>query len=336
MTKAIDESKLIDFPFEDSQVYGRNYIEEMFYARNAGDTRRMAKIWEQLFVNIALSTIKWNNVPQGVDTRAIEYILLHYGCGGMFLENGGALFAQAGARDQLNMYWNPNEVLLTAPNGQQWTRHAEAWVAPDENGKSSIAEPDCAICWDNSLRLPILPVIRKYSQRIAKCDGVIDCNIEAQRTPWIIAAPAEQKRNARRWQKKFEGNDQYIPVNENATLPYTLNTQAPFIADKVKVMQHELINECLTFIGVDNSSIDKKERVQTAEVLSNNEQIAAMRESRLKCRRQFAERANKLFRLQIEPEWGIEGVYADIVAALKGGGLTGLQMLQANKNEGEE
>ena len=331
MTKPIKESKLLDYPLEDEQMFGRNYIERMYYATgNRSMEHEMAQIWERMFTNIALSCVKWNNMPDSIDARAVEFILLNYGCGALFVD-GGPLFAQASGNNMLNMYWNPNRVFLVSPNGEKWERWADAWVKDGE-----IMSPDCAVCWDNMQRLPLRTVIRAYSRRIAHCDAVIDTNIEAQKTPWITAAPPEQKRNARRWQQRLETNDQYIPVNDDSTLPFTLDTKAPYVANDIKVTQNTLVNECLTFLGVDNSTTDKKERVQTAEVLSNNEQVNLMRESRMKCRRQFAERANKLFGLKLEPEWAVEGVWADIAAALQGGGLNGLQMAMANGNGGND
>lgn len=321
MPKAIKERDLVDFPFEDDAQYGRSYIRKLFENKGAYQERQQAQFWERLFVNMALSTVKWNNVPAGIDTRAMEWILLYFGCGGMFMDDNGHLFAQASYSGMMNMYWNPNETLLCAPNGLQWTRHAESWV------KDGITlDPDTAICWDNMLRVPLVPMLKRYAMRIARYDSIMDTNIEAQRTPWMVAAAPENKRNAQVMQHKLETNDQYwkLMKGQEDTLPYVLNTQAPFVADKVNEQKHVLINEALTLIGVDNSNIDKKERVQTAEVLSNNEQIMAMRESRLRTRERFCKRCNVLFGTDMSVEWGIEGGYADIIAAMGGGGLNSI------------
>ncbi len=329
MSKPIKESDLVDFPFEDSQMFGRSYVRKLF--ENKGNTlcEQQARFWERLFVNMALSTIKWNDVPAGIDTRAMEWILLYFGCGGMFTEEGGHLFAQASYSGMMNMYWNPNETLFCSPNGNQWYRHCQPWVKDGQ-----MFDADCVVMWDNMLRVPVVPMLKRYARRIAQYDMVMDTNVDAQRTPWVIAATPENKRNAQVVQRKLEGNDQYWKLNKGQedTLPYVLNTQAPFTADKVNEQKHVLINEALTLLGIDNSNIDKKERVQTAEVLSNNEQIMAMRNSRLKCREQFCEQANRMFGLNMSVEWGIEGSYADIMAAMKGDGLDSILMGQ----EGDE
>lgn len=321
MPKPIKEKDLVGFPFEDSQQYGRGYVRKLFQRKGAYQEDQQASFWERLLVSMALATVKWNNVPAGIDPRAMEWILLYYGCGGLFMEDGGHLFAQASYSGMMNMYWNPNETLLVAPNNMQWERHAQPFAKD-----GMLFDADCAIAWDNMLRVPLVPMLKRYAKRIARYDSVMDTNIEAQRTPWIVAAAPENKRNAQVMQSKLESNDQYWKLMQGmeGTLPYVLNTQAPFVADKVNEQKHVLINEALTLIGIDNSNVDKRERVQTAEVLSNNEQIMAMRESRMRSREQFCERCNALFGLDMSVEWGIEGAYADVVANMRGVGLEGL------------
>lgn len=335
MPKNIKPGELAEMPLEDEKIFGRNYLRELYGLKQDGyvSTRVQARIWQDLFEEMAMATIKWNGLEElGVDTRAVEYTLLHYGAGGLFTENGGFLFTQASFKNRYNIYWNPNETMLTAPTGDIWTRHCDAWVL-DAGGAPVVMDADCAVCWDNVKRRPLMGSIISYADRIAKYDAVADINVEAQKTPWVIAAPVEQKRNARRWQERLQDNAQYIPVAEGATLPYTLDTKAPFIASEVKTLQRVLVNEVLTLLGIDNSPVDKRERVQTAEVISNNEAVMAAREARLKPRRQFCERANALFGTDISVEWALEGVFADIAAAMTGGGLPGLQGLISNGGE---
>ena len=330
MSKPIREADLIEFPFEDSQQFGRNHVRDNFTVIGGSnyEQRQYFRVWYRALKNIAISSIKWNNVPAGVDTRAMEYILLHFGCGGMFEESGGLLFAQATFADMVNLYYNPNEVMLCAPSGQYWYRHAQPWG--DTLG--IVHDPDCAVCWDNMLREPLLITIRRYAERIARYDYVMDMNIDAQLTPWVIAASPEKGKQRTKLRRKLERQDQYWEVTEAGAeeLPYILQTGAPFVADKIETVKLMLINEVLTFLGVDNTNVNKKERVQTAEVLSNNGMIISLRESRLKAREQFCDTANVLFANHgtlddpISVEWGIEGSIADIAAAMTGGGFASL------------
>lgn len=326
MSKEIREQDLVEYPFEDDMQFGRNWIREQYTRTNCATQRDYFRVWYNALQTIALSTIKWDGMPAGIDPRAVEYILLHFGCGALFSESGGLLFAQCSYADMINMYYNPNEVLLTAPSGQYWYRHAQPWA---DSQTMTVQDADCAVCWDNMQRVPLNVALRTYARRIARYDWVMDMNIDAQLTPWVIAAAPEKGKQRQKLRKKLEAREQYWEVTDQGAeeLPYILQTGAPFVADKIEVLKLQLVNEALTYLGVDNSMIDKKERVQTAEVLSNNEMIMAMREGRLKCRQEFCDRANVLFAYHgfltdpLTVEWGIEGSIADIAAAMTGGGF---------------
>lgn len=303
MAKAI-KAGMNEYIPETELMFGRNYVRELLTASEGYDMLQY-HYWKSYLTEMALSCFEWENVPAGIDTRAIEYILLHWGLGAIFMDEGGHLFAQAGASNMLNMYYNPNEVILTAPNGNMWTRHAQAHVEAGE-----LLAPDCAICFDNMARQPLDPFINWYAKRLSRYDRVADINVDAQKTPWVIAGQEEGKRTRKSWVKKLRSNDQYIELNSNAggtigDIPFVLQTGAPYVADKVFESKQKLLNEALTLLGVDNTNNEKRERQIKDEVLANNEQIALMRRSRLKCRKQFCERANAIFGLEINVKWGV-------------------------------
>lgn len=262
------------------------------------------KFWENYLTSITLSCFKWENVPAGIDTRAIDFILLNYGIGGIFEESGGFMFASAGAQEQLNMYYNPNKIILLTPNGEQYTRYTQAHA--DENG--FVVSADCAICFDNLNRQPIMPFIQHYAKRLARTDTIIDMNIDAQSQPWLIAGNEESKGNTNRIIKKLEKHERFIRTNArgfNTSDIQVLNTMSPYVADKLTDTQKTIIDTFLTFIGCDNSNTDKKERVNVEETLSNNEQIQLMRNARLKPRQEFCKQANVIFGLDMKCTWSV-------------------------------
>ena len=291
---------------EDLQMYGRRYVNEL-YSPYQGYDRMQFSYWYAYLTEIALSAFEWENVPAGIDTRAIEYILLHWGLGAIFTEDDGHLFAQAASSNMLNMYYNPNEVVLTAPNGQMWERHAMTWVL-DTNLGREVMPADCVVCFDNMMRQPLMPYVKWYAKRLAMYDRTADVNICAQKTPYIVASPEESKRTRQDIIKKLASNEQYIEVNSELginDIVQVLPTTAPFVADKIFECKKKILNEAMTLLGCDNTNDDKRERMVVDEVLSNNEQIALLRRSRLECRTRFAEAANAMFGLDIKVKWGV-------------------------------
>ena len=85
-----------------------------------------------------------------------------------------------------------------------------------------------------------------------------------------------------------------------------LNTNAPYVVDKLRTELNQVWNEVLTFLGINNSNIDKTARVQTSEVLSNNEQIETSGNVFLKTRKEFCERVNRVFGDELDGKIDVE------------------------------
>ena len=78
-------------------------------------------------------------------------------------------------------------------------------------------------------------------------------------------------------------------------------TQSPYISDKLMELRNDYDSKILTFIGLNNNNITKRERLIVDEVNANNEFINANAYSRLTARQKDAEKINKMFGLNIEP-----------------------------------
>jgi hypothetical protein len=59
----------------------------------------------------------------------------------------------------------------------------------------------------------------------------------------------------------------------------------------------------MTFLGINNSNQDKRERLVADEVAANDQQISAARNSAMGARKYACEQINKRFGLDISVEW---------------------------------
>ena len=75
----------------------------------------------------------------------------------------------------------------------------------------------------------------------------------------------------------------------------SINTNAPFVADKIMDYKKEIWNEALTFLGINNIVVDKKERLITDEANSNNELINLNLQSYLAPRQEACRQFNEKF-----------------------------------------
>ena len=96
---------------------------------------------------------------------------------------------------------------------------------------------------------------------------------------------------------KYDGNEPFIFGNKQIDMNKitVLKTDAPFIAKDLFDMKVNYWNEALTYLGITNNSIQKKERLITDEAIRGEGGTMANRYARLEARRMACEEINKMF-----------------------------------------
>lgn len=282
---------------------------------------RTYSVWLNRFIEAAISCFTWEGLPNSIPPDYFEKMIFFRGNMALTRRQNNVIdvlgntfpdyvAAPATPEGKLDIYGNPCKVRLVSQNGDYWTRYASEHVqlGHSRDVPPVIMQPDCAICWDSMSRIPLFNPIDVYARKIAEIDRTFDLHTMAQRHPFIIEVDEEGQRGARAMFSNIKDGEPAIYVNRNAMQNTTLNVlnmQVPYVGDKLIQDKKAIIGEAYTLLGIDNQQNDKRERVQTAEVLSNNEQIAVMRMSRLKARQQFCDRANEIFGTNISVKWSI-------------------------------
>ena len=154
--------------------------------------------------------------------------------------------------------------------------------------------------------------MRWYARRLYDLDRTIDVNARVQKTPIFVRATEEQRLTMLNVYKEFDGNAPAVFSDKNLDLQnmQVLDLGAPFVGDKLYQLKTQIWNEALTYLGISNLTIQKKERVNTDEVTRSMGGTIASRYSRLEARRQACEEINKMFGLDISVDFR-EGVNDD-------------------------
>lgn len=304
MTKKIDTSELIP---EEEAALGRSYIARM--QRDGGGAqlarlnRGAYKAWYNYLFTLLIGRFEWEGLPPEIDPRFVEYALATRGVGGFFaMKNGTAqwAFCPATPLGNLNMYYNPNKVMLQPVNGGvPWYRHAYYWIRGDV-----MYEPNAVLCWDNIARVSLIPVVQYYARRLAHLDRTVDVNLMAQQTPFILSTTKDGERDAKNLALQITGHANVIVTSDRLAEQLStqvLNVQAPYVADKLMVDQIKMLNNYYSMIGIDNTNTEKRERMIDAEATSNNEQIMLIRQSAQRCRDEFCIKVAQLTGGQYEP-----------------------------------
>lgn len=236
---------------------------------------------------LAMSMFEWKNLPDTVDARFLELTLFEDGQIVFFKdEELGFLCLQCAVNGGFNVYRIPTNRRAYAVNGYQ----------------KNLTESDSVIIYNNFLRTNSMLDVRNFAERLYNIDRAIDVNINAQKTPILIKCDEQQRLTMLNTYQQYDGNQPVIfgdkALNTNAF--QVLNTGAPLVADKLYTLKTQLWNECLTYLGISNINVQKKERLITDEVTRNQGGTIASRYARLEARRQACDQINRMFGLNVE------------------------------------
>ena len=237
---------------------------------------------------IAINMFEWANLPDSVDERFIELILCEYGYGVYFDDPVlGNLFLTCMTMEPLDVYRYPKKRRAYAVNDYQ----------------KELTDKDSVLVYNNYLHTNTLTTIILYARRLADIERSIEVNIRAQKTPVLVTCEEAQQLTMKNAYKDYDGNMPVIFANTGIVDPrsiQSIQTQAPFVADKLMIIKRQIWNEMLTFFGVENGNSEKKERLITDEVMSNLGSVQAQRYIMLNSRRKAADQINKMFGTNIE------------------------------------
>lgn len=237
-------------------------------------------------VELAISMFEWKNLPDSVDARFLELCLFVDGQAIFFYdEELGYLTLQNAMNGGFNVYRIPVNRRAYAVNGYN----------RELNEKNSV------IIFNNYLHTNSKMDAVMFAKRLYNLDRAIDVNANAMKTPIIIKCDETQRLTMLNLYKQYDGNEPYIfgdkSINTNAV--QVLKTDAPYVADKLYQLKTQIWNEALTYLGISNINVQKKERLITDEVTRNQGGTIASRYSRLNARRDACKQINDMFGLDI-------------------------------------
>lgn len=127
---------------------------------------------------------------------------------------------------------------------------------------------------NNAMCMPTFVWLRKYCDRISHIERVMDLNIDAQKTPYIIESTPEIHLSVKNVFKKIRDMSEVIFTNANKggirDKVKVLNLNAPYLVDKLYAQKQNEYNDALTLLGI-NTIDEKRERLITGETEVSSE-----------------------------------------------------------------
>ena len=233
---------------------------------------------------LARSVFEWTGLEElGIDERWIERYLFTEGKCVFFKDKQkGLMVARMTPNGKLNYYEDPTKV---KPYACGYT------------GNDLIPDVDCVVIRNNDCMIPTSPTIQLYAMKLANVDRTIEVNIHAQKTPVIVKCSDKQRLTLKNAMQQRADNEPVIWVDKNMDFEgvEVLDLKAPLVFKDLELQKHMIYNECMTFLGINNANMDKRERLVDDEVQANNEQVEANFNIMLKARERACYKINEIF-----------------------------------------
>ena len=242
---------------------------------------------------LAKSLFKWNNLPNGINEKWIEKYLFSEGkCMFFKHETLGFMVAKCSEGGTLNEYDEPTLLRPTLRNAET---------------EDLINGSECVLICNNDDCIPTNPFIELFAYRLTDITRTIDINVSAQKTPVLMLCTDKQKMTLKNVYRQWNGFEPVVYGDKDLDLNgvKVLKTDAPIVFDKLQIEKNHIWNECMTFLGINNANMDKRERLVDDEVQANNEQIEIFADMMFKAREQACKEINKVFKTNISVEFRV-------------------------------
>lgn len=243
---------------------------------------------------IATSIFEWVNLPSSMNSRYIEECLYYLGTAALLWDDKyGFINTKCSSAGEINIYGLPTKVNCYS-YGYQDMRMLYTGLNKTKDNKECIMVMNT---WD---RTPTCSTLELFALRLYEAERTCDVNIKAQKTPVMLVVNDTQRLTMKNLYSQYDGNEPFIFGDKDSLSADTLKaikTDAPYIADKLMEYKKEIWNEALTFLGINNLSLEKKERLITDEASSNNEVINMNLQSYLVPRKEACKLFNEKFGL---------------------------------------
>ena len=234
---------------------------------------------------IALNMFAWSGLPDGITEKHVEGLLFEYGKAVFVRDpNMGHLCLQCDPGTGVNVY---NEPVKWRAIGHGYNRQYDADA--------------CVVIDNNKGRIPTLDFIMFYANKLTEAERTMDVNVKANKTPYIIACDDKDVLTFKAIFAQIDGNVPAIYADKGLNLNAltVMQTGVKFLGNELTDYKHSVESDVLTFLGVDNVGVDKRERLITDEAQSNNQLIESFRELQLESRRRACDEINALFGLNV-------------------------------------
>lgn len=253
------------------------------------------------FKKIALSMFEWVNLPKSMNAQWLEKCLYYNGMASLLKDKDyGFINTKCASNGYINLYGLPTSLHCYSFDYETTRKLYTGLNGLSEARREYLETSEAILVQNNWDRIPTCSTLELFALRLYEAEQTAMINIKAQKTPVMVLIDESQRVTMENLYSQYDGNKPFIFGDKNQlgeNVLRAINTGAPFVADKIINYKKEIWNEALTFLGINNIMVDKKERLITDEANSNNELINLNLQSYLAPRQEACRQFNEKFGL---------------------------------------
>lgn len=245
---------------------------------------------------LATSLFTWKNLDDVAGVGASRFLEQ------ALYDNGRACFVKDPELGFMALKVNPSDRL----NVYNLPIKVEAWSI---GYNKQYDFNDIVYIMNNELQKPTIETMQLFASRLYETERTIDVNLIAQKTPVLIEGDTKTILTLKNVYMQYSGNTPFIFGNKQFDISNklnVLNTNAPYLIDKLDIHKHQIFNDALTVLGINNANTDKKERLITDEVTSNEQLVNYYLNCWYKTRKKACDEINEKFLSDSETKISIE------------------------------
>lgn len=243
----------------------RDLVRE-FFARKPSDVdgvmNTSAYYYRLYLLKKLFGRFTFENIPEGWDE---DYMLETLFLNGFFTvcdTEAGVLPLKCGLTG-INVFEKPTQTIVANPVLGNFERTIDV---------------DCVVVQLQPNYEGVYPMINRYATMLAMCDSSIAVNLMNTKGTFLFgAANKAQSETLKQMYDKISSGEPAVFVADglNKESFYMIPAKQNFIADDVQILKRKIINEFLTEIGINNSNLDKRERLTDNEVEANDQEVVS-------------------------------------------------------------
>ena len=283
------------FDYQTLNYYNASRSPSTVHVKNT----RLRRFFRKYLFQKAISVFKWQ-LPEEWDKDYFLYTLFGMGYIAIVDTDQYGVICQGGALGGYNLYYRPSYIMITNPLIQGTI--------------TANIDTDCALIKLQPDYSSIMDLVGYYADQLALAAESMGINLLNVKSGTVFGA--ESKAKAESYKKMYDtlsDGDPAVVIDKKLLddtgkptwFPFTQHIKESYVVTDILSDMRKIEAMFDTEIGIPNANTDKRERLITDEVNANNTETATRCELWLETLRKGIDKANKMYKLNIEVGWRV-------------------------------